>query len=141
VRLLPITRDPTLGQQPLQGRIERSFFNLEHIARDLPQPLRDPIAMHGFQRQCLQQHHVECSGEQRFRFHTWADYPRFPTGRKQFVTNDTSVNLRGFDSMRHSAVSQFQSGALEAASFRLKWLDTDPAAFSVKRSRSVDKLE
>jgi hypothetical protein len=46
---------------PVQRRIERAFFNLKHVIRDLPDPPRDRVPMHWPPGQRLQDHEVQWS--------------------------------------------------------------------------------
>src|SRR5579884_873422 len=43
----PFGANPAAAQHGLQRRIERSLVDVEHVARDLAQPEREPPAVHG----------------------------------------------------------------------------------------------
>jgi hypothetical protein len=44
----PRRRDPAAVLEAVEGRVERSLVHLEHLARELEDPLRDAPPMHRF---------------------------------------------------------------------------------------------
>src|SRR6185295_7592754 len=59
LRGLPLRLQPLLLLQPVQRGIERTLVHLNHGLRNLLQPLRDAVAVRRFQRENLQDQHVE----------------------------------------------------------------------------------
>src|SRR5579871_6330735 len=51
-------------QHPLKRRIERALFHLEQVVGNLLDVLNQRIAMHGLQLQGLEDHDLQCSGEE-----------------------------------------------------------------------------
>src|SRR6185437_9583412 len=66
-RQTPFAFNPAPLLNPVQSWIERPFFHLKHVFRQLLDSLPDPIAMHGTQRKRLEHQHVQRSlGKIRF---------------------------------------------------------------------------
>ncbi len=59
LRRFPFGAQPDSLLQAVKGGIERALVDLDHGARDLFQPLRDPVPMGGFERQDLEQQQVK----------------------------------------------------------------------------------
>ena len=59
LRLFPLGAQPAFLLQAVEGWIERALVDLDHRTRDLLQPLRDTVPMGGFEREDLENQHVE----------------------------------------------------------------------------------
>src|SRR5262249_23273120 len=59
LRFLPLGAQPAFLLQAVKGGIERALVDLDHRARDLLQPLRDPVPVGGLERQELEDQHVQ----------------------------------------------------------------------------------
>src|SRR5262245_40911497 len=59
LRLTPLRFQPTFLFEAVKGRIQRALIDLHGLSRNLPQPLRDGVAMRRLQRQNLKNQHVE----------------------------------------------------------------------------------
>src|SRR5215831_5100767 len=69
-RPFPFRDHPTFYQHPLQSRIQRAFFYLQHIVRDLLDMLCDPIAMERpLLRESLEDEHIKRTGWDLRPFH------------------------------------------------------------------------
>src|SRR6188508_2839162 len=52
--LPPLGRHPSLELYALERRVERALLHLQHVLRELLEMLRDPIAVHGRDRERLE---------------------------------------------------------------------------------------
>src|SRR5438270_2497491 len=58
-RRSPLRVDPAAILEAVERRIERALIDLQHVARDLLDPLRDAPAVHRLERERLENQHVE----------------------------------------------------------------------------------
>src|SRR5215510_11555931 len=58
-QLTPLRFQPTFLLQAMKSRIQRALIDSHGLSRNLPQPLRDAVAMRRLQRQNLKNQHVE----------------------------------------------------------------------------------
>src|ERR1700753_294132 len=59
----PLGADPAIHQQPLERGVERTFFHLENLARELLNTLSDAIAVHPPRGESFEDQHVERAWE------------------------------------------------------------------------------
>jgi hypothetical protein len=59
-----LSLQPAFAEHALEGGIERTFFNLEQIFRDLLDVLDEGVAVHGPEAEGLEDHDFECAGEE-----------------------------------------------------------------------------
>ena len=59
LRLLPLGREQAPVLEPVQRGVERSLLHLDHVPRDLLQPLRDRVAVEGAEGHDLEDQQVE----------------------------------------------------------------------------------
>src|SRR5687768_9936397 len=55
----PLALDPPLLLEPLEGRVERALADVQRVARELLDPLRDGPPVHGLERQRLEDQQVQ----------------------------------------------------------------------------------
>jgi hypothetical protein len=60
----PLGLDQLVFQESLQGRVERTFFDLKEIVRALLDVLDQCVSMSGLTAERLEDHHFECSGKE-----------------------------------------------------------------------------
>jgi hypothetical protein len=56
--------NPIFAEDTLKGGIERSFFDLEEVARGLLDGLSERVAVERALLECMQDHHLERAGEE-----------------------------------------------------------------------------
>src|SRR5689334_14385139 len=63
-RLIPFARDESGAQQTLEGRVERSFFDVNDVGGGALDVLRDAVAVHSAEAQRSKDEHVEGTGDE-----------------------------------------------------------------------------
>src|SRR6266481_2717321 len=74
---LPLSGNPALLLQFMEGRIERAIADLQHVVRDVPQALTNGPAMKRLQSQDLEKQEVQRALNQIRRL-AHNPYPRLP---------------------------------------------------------------
>src|SRR6476619_5330646 len=64
VALAPFSSNQFLSLQAVERGVQRTLRYVERIARNLADPEQHSVPMQGFQRDSLQDQHVQCAGEQ-----------------------------------------------------------------------------
>src|SRR4029079_4541986 len=133
----PLRRDPTLLLQLVERRVERTVAHLQHVRRQLLEPLADRPAVHRFERQHLEDEKVQRALHQIVRLaHGGSLVTRYEhtvrTLGKQEVTSVRGCQASGFIAHRPSPIAHLKDcntevlhGGLVSRSGRRRMVESD----------------